>query len=90
MYFIHETQLVLLLSALKTIEFDFTSVNIDKIQKILITLLDNNWNFNKDFGSLFHKIYLELIGHIKSSLFELFYNRNHIATSDDDENNEIK
>ncbi len=83
---------MLLLSALKTIEFDFASKNIDKIQKILLTLLENNWNFNKDFGSLFKKVYLELIGHVKSSLFELFYNRNDISTenSDADDNNNIK
>ncbi len=70
-------------------------MNIENMQKILITLLENNWNFHNDFGSLFKKVYLELIGHIKSSLFELFFNRNHISTdidvsSDAEYNNEIK
>jgi hypothetical protein len=78
---------------LKTFEFDFTSKNLDKIEKILITLIKNNWNFN-NFGSLFNRVYLELIGHIKTSLFELFYNRNHlsndIADSDDYNQREIK
>lgn len=90
MTFIHETQLVLLLSALKTNEFDFALVNIDKIQRILLTLLENNWNFSKAFGNLLNKVYSELIGQIKSSLFELFYNRNHIDITDGDENNQIK
>jgi len=81
--FIPETQLVIFTSALKTVEFDFTTKNLDKIEKILITLIKNNWNFN-NFGSLFNIIYLELIGQIKTSLFELFYNRNDLSNDIED------
>lgn len=94
MSFIPEIQLVVLLSALKTVEFDFKTKSIDKIQKILITLLENNWNFYRDFGSLFNRVYLEIIGHIKTSLFELFFNRSHldanVTDNDDNDKNAIK
>jgi len=94
MSFIPEIQLVVLLSSLKTVEFDFKIMSLDKIQKILITLLENNWNFYRDFGILFNKVYIEIIGHIKTSLFELFFNRSVLDTNfvDQGENNknEIK
>jgi len=61
---------------------------------ILKALLDKNWNINRDFGNLFNKIYLDLLGNIKTSLYELFYNRNDLNISENlDENgnsNKIK
>jgi len=84
-----------LLSSLKTIDIDFNNVFKDKIIKIIGTLLENNINFFlKDFSSFFNKIYLDLIGHIKTTLFELFYNINHnienVNGNQNGNNNEIK
>lgn len=66
-----------LLSALKNNEVDFNNLFNDKIMKIIETLLENNINFFlKDFSNFFNRLYTDLIGFIKTSLFELFYNIN--------------
>ena len=69
-----------MLSSVHINSLEFSKIE-EHAKNILMKLLTSDRNLFTKFRNIFSKIYLEIIGDIKSKIFQLFYNHDK-----DDEN----
>lgn len=68
---------------------ELNNLNFNKIQEnaknILMKLLSIDRNLFTKFRNIFLKIYLEVIGDIKSKIFQLFYNHSNFTKNSEED-----
>ena len=80
------------LSCLRISNIEFKNIQ-EKTKNLVETLLFNNQNFFGRLKNIFSDIYTEIIGDIKTKLYELFYNQINFANEiheDKNINHQIK
>jgi hypothetical protein len=75
-----------MLASLKINNFDFTKIK-ENARNILLKLLNSDKNLFTKFRNIFSKIYLEIIGDIKSKIFQIFYNHSNYAKNSEEDFN---
>lgn len=77
-----------MLSSCQINEMKFQGTNTEEnVKNILTKLILSDRNFYSKFHNIFMKVYLEIIGDIKSKIFQIFYTYNHDQINQDFNNN---
>jgi hypothetical protein len=73
-----------MLASMKINNSDFMKIE-ENTRKILLKLFNIDKNLYTKFRNIFTKIYLEIIGDIKSKIFQIFYNQSYFTKNSEEE-----
>ena len=73
-----------MLSSIQVNTLNFAKVQ-ESANNILFKLMSTDKNLFTKFRNIFTKIYMEIIGEIKSKMFQLFYNNNNYTKNSDED-----